>query len=310
MSLALMLFVEFSSSVSAAPFTSYFDSLIAELTSREAALSDSTDSLEIKQRKAATKALTALNKDSDSLSKDLKSARKVARILFKAYPEEFTLPAASFTPFSDLFTELFGNLGSEVSDALAAVDEAASGVTNEGALAKIQAKIDAALASLETAQSETNFVAKATDLLKALAQTIQAEKLVAKNTGGGSGNAGISATVFIGGTNYLWSANGGAEWVQGSGILDIGGDDGLLKVSAALCSGFNGTAGTYSLENNCGGVFHLVNITFYGATSGTLYIQSFNAATHSLSGTFSFSAANGVTVMDGQFNLTNLGISP
>ena len=134
-----------------------------------------------------------------------------------------------------------------------------------------------------------------------------------KAGGGGGGGTGFSATVMIGGTNYDWSAAGGAEWVQNAGILDIGGSDGTLQVSAAQCTNFNGVTGDYVLGNSCGGVNDIPDtFHFYGAMVGTLHIATFNTPTTSLSGTFAYEASDGVTtviVTNGMFNLNNLLIS-
>jgi hypothetical protein len=54
-------------------------------------------------------------------------------------------------------------------------------------------------------------------------------------------------------------------------------------------------------------------MTFYGVVTGTLYIAAIDPMAHSVSGTFSYTATDGmtvVTVTNGQFNITNMTVTP
>ena len=72
----------------AAPFTSNFDDLIADLQTRAAALSNSTDKAEEKEYKTIEKVLSTLNK-STSLTTDIKNLGSVSKTLIKAFPTDY-----------------------------------------------------------------------------------------------------------------------------------------------------------------------------------------------------------------------------
>ena len=75
----------------AAPFTSNFDDLIADLQTRAAALSNSVDKTQQKQFKTIEKVLTTLNK-STSVATDVKNLGSAAKTLIKAFPTDYTPP--------------------------------------------------------------------------------------------------------------------------------------------------------------------------------------------------------------------------
>ena len=68
----------------AAPFTPYFDPLIAELQIRR-----DGGTLTAKQQRATEESLEVLDAPSDSLAGDLRTARKVTKRLAPAFPPEF-----------------------------------------------------------------------------------------------------------------------------------------------------------------------------------------------------------------------------
>jgi flagellar hook-basal body complex protein FliE len=306
-----------------AAYTDNFDDLLVELQTRSSVLSNSTDKVEQKQKKACDKAIKTIFKPADSLGDDVKTAGKVAKDLAKAFPGEFAPVLAIKTVSTnlyDLITELAAELRSEITNELAElqldVDALPAGNAKTKALAAI-AKVQAALLLADAALDNADLF-KALDAASKAVASGQKTVEKANNSGGGGGSGqGLTATISSNGTNDNWVAdqNTGAEWVQGSGILDVGGErssGGGTRLTVALCNGFNGQTGTYPLQVSCGGYMENGTFTFYATQSGTLNITECNAGSHTIAGTFSLTASDGnkTFTITGSFDLNNLTVTP
>jgi hypothetical protein len=306
-----------------AAYTDNFDDLLTELQTRSIVLSNSTDKVLLKQKKACDKAIKNILKPADSLGDDVKTAGKVAKDLAKAFPGEFitllSIKTVS-TNLSDLIDDLAVELHSEITNEFAELQADVDALPAGSAKTKAQtaiAKAEAALLLAETALDNA-------DLFKALDTAIKAvvsgQKTVDKannSGGGGGGGQGLTATITLNGVDDNWVANQntGAEWVQGSGILDIGGERSSgsgTRLTVALCSGFNGQTGTYPLQASCGGFMDNGTFDFYPTQSGTLNITKCDAGTHTITGTFSLTASDGnkTFTITGSFDLNNLTVTP
>ena len=315
--------LSFTSPQAKAAYTDNFDALLVELQDRALVLSNSSDKVEQKQFKAVGKALAAINKPADSLADDLKTAGKVAKALAKAFPDEFNgatnstvvISAVFMNDISSLVINLFTDIASDIQDAFDQVQAAALALPDGPGKIKALAALAKAQLGLDLADSATDLKTLLKGLGGAIKGVASTQKAIDKaGGGGGSTNDMLSATIVIGGTNFNWSTDmGGAEWVQSSGILDIGGTALGYQVSAAQCSNFTGNTGDYPLGGSCGGVVDFGSFISYGAMSGTLHIETFDAMSQSLSGTFAYEASDGmtsITVSNGMFNLHNLTVTP
>lgn len=293
-----------------AAFTDDLDDLRAELVFRSDARSNSTDKVEQKQKKACDKAIAAIDK-STTLAGDIKAAAKIAKSMEKVFPEEFG-PVLLVPNLESFLSSTAFDLSATIQTILDPLAAQISALPDGPAKIKAQAAYDNATNLLAQVLTSLNLADAFKDLASSLKATTASQKIVDK-AGPVTPSSGVTAT--IGGSNFVADSGGGAEWVQSSGVLDIGGGHGTFPnnifLSVALCSNFNGTANTYPLQPTCGGV--TTGSTFFAVTSGTLVISTFNAINTSLSGTFAFSATDGSTsilVTNGQFNLNNLTVTP
>jgi hypothetical protein len=298
-----------------AAFSDDFTELRAELVDRSAILSNFTDKIQIKQKKAVDKAIVAIDKPATDLGKDIQTAKKVASSMAKTFPNEFAvvtpLGAPSFNQnIQDILVVTFSNLTvdvqAEINDLLILI----FGLPDGKDKVKANLALDAALTAIGQLPS-TDFANASKRLGTALKAARKGQKIASSAPGGDPSNT-FSATIGIGGTNYNFTAIGNAQWFQNSGNLDIGGSDGAFQLTAAQCANFTGATGDYNLGDSCGGVFDLGVFHFYGVTNGTLHVTAFDAPTTSLSGTFAFEASDGVTsvtVSNGMFDLHDLLIS-
>ena len=305
-----------------AAYTDDFDALRAELAARSEALAGSTDKTEQKQKKAVDKAIAAIDKASDSLATDIKTAGKVATTLQKAFPEEFIDTALRSAPAGLLATSLyeltydtFENLADDIYAALTAVQAAVDGMPEGDKKNGAQHALESAFNLYEDAYAADSFKDAAKLLGMALKNILKAAK-AAGSGGPGPGGEALTATIQIGAAApiTLTAEVSGGEWVQNTGVLDIGGSKASpsSSLTVSLCQGFNGQTGQYQLGNDCGGYIDFSTPAAYLITSGTLNVTTFDAGSHSASGTFSYTATDGittVTVTNGSFNITNLAVT-
>jgi hypothetical protein len=117
----------FAASAKAAPFTHNFDALIADLQSRAAVLSNSTDKVGEKQFKAIEKILNIFNEPPVSEGADIKNLGTVGKALMKSFPTDFTPPGSSlFTNLQSAVTDFTGNVQALVSIVQTDIDEIAT----------------------------------------------------------------------------------------------------------------------------------------------------------------------------------------
>lgn len=304
-----------------AAFTDDFDGLRAELVNRSDLLSNSTDKVEIKQKKACDQSIVLIDKPAKDLGVDIKTGKKVATKMIKAFPSEF-VPAPAVVFSNNIVQVLLGSfsaLGEDVNVEIVTLAGLIATTPDGKDKLKAAAQFTIATNLITLAQSALTFAQGSQLLGGALKAALKGQQAAIKGGGGGgSTNNTMSATIVIGGTNYNWSAplGGIAEYAPNSvPQLDIAGGDGVFSVNSTLCSNFTGVAGDYALGSGCVcGVVDFSNTNnFFVATSGTLHIATFDTPTTSLSGTFNYSASDGtttITVTNGQFDLHNLQVSP
>jgi hypothetical protein len=301
-----------------AAFTSYFDPLLQELQSRSATLTNKADKLQRKQKKAADMCIRIINKNTNSLRGDITAAGAVSRLLTKNFSGEFSATVKGLTVVTNLETLLEGAFTSLQSDVVGTIDDLTAlinGLADGKAKTRALSQFTAATNKLATIQNDTDFSTWSKLLASGLKSALSGINIAAKAGGGSTGSPKFTATVSIGGTNINFVADSfGAEWVQTSGILDIGGmRTGVGNFSVPIVSGFTGATGTYPL-GGAGSYQPAGTFTFYILQSGTLNITSFNAANHSLSAMFSFTATNDagglVTVNNGMVSVNNLTVVP
>ncbi len=316
--------------VAAAPshamFTTNLNPLITQLQARSLALSNATDKVGKAQKRAADSAVRTLNRSTKSLGTDITAAGAVARLLQRAFPEDFStatmlVVAGEVLTLDSLLTEGYMGLQADVLakvDALEAqIDALPDGKPKTAAL-KLLAKATNTLAGVT---NDISYAAWTKALASSLSATLAGAKAAAKGGGTPVGGSTMSATIVVDGgapDNWVSSTNWG-EWVQSSGIITFEGDRTTktpnFHLTVALTSGFSGTAGTYSLAPSVGGILDNTGFppTVYGVVSGSLTISSLNASARTASGTFSFTASDGVstiTVSNGKFNVKNMVVTP
>jgi hypothetical protein len=117
----------FAASAKAAPFTHNFDALIADLQSRAAALSNSTDKVEEKQFKTIEKILNTFNEPPVSEGADIKNLGTVGKELMKSFPTDFTPPGSSlFTNLQSAVAGFTSNVQTLVSIVQTDIDQIAT----------------------------------------------------------------------------------------------------------------------------------------------------------------------------------------
>jgi hypothetical protein len=313
---------------SAAPFTSHFDDLIADLDARAMALSNSTDKVEQQQFKTLQKVLKTINgkKPSTSLATDIKILGSVAKTVVKSFPGDFTPPVGSLS--SNLETALDGLTGdvqSQIDDAQSNLDAMAASTCKT----KAQSTLDIAQAQLDGAQAAADFGGGAKLLGTALKTVSKAAKSTVKcssQSGGGGGGGGgtMSGTLSC---NASGAANDSFSAAFGNGfvIASLNQPAHILTITAGQM--INNTTLTYSLsmyaDNVNGPGTYPVNyatsfiqynplMTFFGA-QGTISFTTADFANKKLVGTFGFtepqqlpSGTGTVTVANGQFNISGI----
>jgi hypothetical protein len=171
----------------AAPFTTHFDPLIAELQARLA-----SGGLNSKETKATSKAFTIFDKPSGSLITDLKAAVKVSNKLKGAFPAEFD-QSSGWGAFIDGTGELMFNAlsdcRSDVSDARVPLDAAFDAIPwdRNGCPAHVKKFRDAAETFAISVHTTNNLAKQARFLIRALRQIplgLKAAKKCAEKLGG------------------------------------------------------------------------------------------------------------------------------
>ena len=295
---------------SEAVFTHHFDALLSDLQARSATLTNATR-LERRQKSAVDQSIRILNKNTNSLLKDITAGGQVARLLKRNFTNEFSADA-KVSSFETLLNDAFNGLESDVDASLANLSSLIGGLPDGRAKTRAQSLFNSATNKLAGIQGSADFSAWSRLLTAGLRSALNGINIASKASGG----TGLHATIGIGGTNLNFVADTfGAEWVQSAGILDIGGSrNGVGALSIPILSGFSGATGIYPLSG-AGSFIDSTTFTIYIIDSGTLNITSFSGANHSLAATFSFTATNSsgpgtVTVSNGGATLNNVTVTP
>jgi hypothetical protein len=304
------------------PFTDNFTALLAELQSRSAALSGSTDRTEKSQWKACNKAILAINKNSISLGTDLKTALNVTKILAKAFPSEFPLPTtmtqASIT-FSNnlevLVVQVFSNFTGDVTASLATLVGAVNALPDGSGKTQALALITASQQQITDAIAAQDFGSLTKDLGVALKGVASIGKILSKGSGGGGGGNNDTISMNIDGVAWTGdNGTSGGEFTQTNNSFGFGGSKSSnpnSTIAIVITSGVTGpgtyTTGVYGTYL----VYSPVPANF-STTSCTVIIDTLDTVHHKASGTYSFSATDGITtitVTQGAFNIVDLTVN-
>jgi hypothetical protein len=302
----------------AAPFTSNFDNLIADLESRAAALSNSTNKAEEKEFKTIEKVLGTLNKSS-SLTTDIKNLGSAAETLIKAFPTDYTPPGSSLLTNTE--TALDGLIG-DVQTLINRTETNASDLT-ASCKTKAQADVTTALTDLDNAAAAATFPTATKLLGTALTTELKAEVAVAKCALKGTGNSGgggatntndfVTATITgafdnsfdttllppvatVADLGFLISIEAG-EPAFGATAMDIE----VMNVTGA---------NTYPIQIDSNLVRTNPSNTFF-IVEGELTFTTFDLTNRLLVGTFYYTATDtnnnqSITVTNGVFHLTDV----
>jgi hypothetical protein len=122
----------------------------------------------------------------------------------------------------------------------------------------------------------------------------------------------VSATVIINDQTESWrTGEAGATWDRASGTnsLILGGNQGTNTSFAVILDNYTGGTGTFSLSS--GNFLDWRTSAYYFFDSGTVTISAISIPSHTISGTFSFSASGWlgtVTMSNGLFNLREFSV--
>ncbi len=301
-----------------AAYTNDFDGLRAELESRSLALSNSTDKIDIKTKKLCDQAIALIDKPASSLATDIKTAKKVAGKMIKAFPDDFILSSSAIESltFSNIVPFLLTTyyaLGADVQSEIGTLTGLIDGLPDGTAKTKAQAAFNTATNLIALAQTPGITFAQAGTLLgKSLKAALKGQQIAIK-AGGGGGTSGWTASVMIAGTNDNFVATSAtAGYSQSFGNLDLNAQrSGVNEMGCVIPSGFTGTTGSFPLDNGLGFFVEFgPPLVIWNGISGTLNITTFDLATHTIVATFDFVATNGmggtITVTNGMINLDNL----
>ncbi|MEI6084919.1 MAG: hypothetical protein WCS70_11530 [Verrucomicrobiota bacterium] len=295
------------SSVTAAPYTDSFNALIAELNARAATLSNSVDKTEQKQYKTILKTLAALNKPTDDLGDDIKSAGKIAKSLAKAFPNEFTsvatLSVLTQTNLATLVDGVFSNLTNEVQGSLNDLAAAIAALPPGSAKDNAQAAYDDAVALLNQGAADFSAFSKIlASTLKAIVKGIAASQATGGGGGGGGGGgAGVQCKIDGANFNSLVDVN---IYVNLTGELSISGS--TLQRSVTIIAENVTAPGNYAATG--GQVIEIgTGVAHSTLISGTVHIATFNLAQQKATGSFTFSSSQSSPVQDTNsiVNVTN-----
>jgi len=280
----------------ATPFTAHFDNLISDLQSREASLSNSADRIQQNELKAIRVALGTLEgKNSTSLGTDIQSLGSVAKILAKAFPNDFASPNGTFS--MDLETALQGLIG-DVNAILDATQSTVNGLDASPCATKAQGRLNTAANQVDAASTAPDF-ANASRLLGIALKLAQgADAAAAKCAFGGS--------VGIGSGDYMKATISGDFDLQFSAtergtvfaIYDPTAN--ALGINAAVLSLGGVDIGFWVSNVDGPGTYPLlmesavsrINPSIgYVLSSGTITFTTYDLANQKAAGTFSFTAS-------------------
>jgi len=294
-------------------FTDDFEVLRDELLNRSLTLSNSTDKIEIKQKKLCDQAIVLIDKPSKSLAVAIKTAKKVATKVIKAFPNEFTIVNAGGITFTNnmlnLLLDTYYALGTDVQAEIVTLGGLINALPDSPDKLKAAAQFDAATNLLALAQNSLTFAQGSALLGKSLKAALKGQTIANNSGGGGFGNN--SVTMKVNGSS--WKALvAGAVYDTSTGEFDL---DGVRKnpdsvLTLVVSSGVTGP-GTYALP--AGMSFYITKTQVYQNTGGTLTITTLDEAGEKATGTFSFTGnpvggGSPVTITNGAFTINDLTV--
>jgi hypothetical protein len=307
-----------------AAYTDDLDDLRAELASRSTLLSTSTDQTEIKQKKACDQSIVLIDKPATSLATDIKTAKKVATKMFKAFPNEFLLVNAAGVTFSNnmltVLIDTYHTLSADIQADIVTLDGLIAGLPAGTDKLKAAAQFEIATNLLALAQNAPSFSLASALLGKSLKAALKGQQ-IAINAGGGGGGGSCgtitTSTVTMTVNSVAWSATlnppssfAGGEYLVSAGFFNVGGTaaDGSA-MGLSVDSGVTGP-GTYPIATNSTYTIGSPPTQTFTVTSGTIKIVGLDVGTWTACGTATFSATDGVTpitVTDVEFAIKDLG---
>jgi len=311
---------------SRAAYTDDLDGLRAELVSRSLLLSNSIDKTEIKQKKACDQCVGFIDKPGKSLATDIKTAKKVATKMIKAFPTEFiSANAAGITFSNNIVTVLLGAyyaLGTDLQEEIITLGGLIATLPDGSDKLKALTQFDSATNLLALAQTSFTFAQGSALLGKSLKAALKGQQIAIKaGAGGGGGSCGTitqsSVTMTAGADNFnatsAFPGFAGGEYTQSTMTFSVGGTDGATgnAVAFTVDSGVTGL-GTYT---NVSGNYTIGSppTQTFNITSGSMTITGVDLAHNTACGTGTFSATDGVNVInvsDFAFSINTLGVSP
>ncbi|MCE9637775.1 MAG: hypothetical protein K8T90_18905 [Planctomycetes bacterium] len=252
------------------------------------------------QKAAVTKSLALIAKPATTPAKDIATALKVLKLLLKPYAGEFVVAQGKTATIG----EVYGTLAAALTATIQTQRDALSARTPdlpESAGTRVHGLVGKADAAL-TAAADTGLPLK-TRLAKlaVAAKLVAAGTKIADKASGGSGGAGLRATVD--GTQ-LSDSGAQSEFYSGDNSLQIYGSftlpGGVREAVYLLVKGVTGP-GTYQLTamNSAGNFQHVVtsplSSTIYNLVpdSGSVTVQILQTgATKRVKATFSYSATH------------------
>ena len=336
MSLGVCLWIGITTLATAAPFTEHLDPLIAELQARSAALTGTTNKIEIKQKKAIDKVLASFDKESLSILTDLKLVAKAAKSLAKAFPEEF-MPAPeplavnpkgiALTNLDEIIQVIVGAFDADLALILVVAQDVVDAAPDNPCKDKAQATLDKAaeqMALLPTAPDNATafkiLQKAAKDVLKGATQA----ELIAEcksSSGGGGGGSWYDWTVKVtlDGNNWTFyenALNGGPDFVNANYY-----SNGYIEITASDSSYTKGVTFGTNIGNPGGGTHPITGFGYYyeggniypfisGTITVTKWPSSLPGEAGQFKATFSFTANGPNGIVSGTNGSITLWLYP
>lgn len=299
----------------AAPFTEVFDALIAELDVRAA-----DGELAGRQAQAVQKASKKLAKASDSVARDLKTLKSLAKPLERAFPDEFAEPLPEPPALGPLVLGAADDLEALVRGARDTLASSVALLSERGAR-KAQRAIDGADRYLDRVDPAGATNKRAVLLFRAQRKLDQADKIVAKDPGVDPGD--FDGTRFVADGRVFRSSLQANLYDVAKQTLHLsateadGDRDAKFSVSIVGVTG----PGTYGFPGAPGyiNMYRYRDTTQPGVVwrsyeilpgSGSLVITVLDLATPRLEATFTFAASdldgNQVTLENGVISTNDL----
>lgn len=330
--MTLCLWLNTGVSTDAAPFTEHLNPLIAELQARSAALTGTTNKIEIKQKKAIDKVLASFDKESLSILTDLKLVAKAAKSLVKAFPEEF-MPAPQplvvepkgvvVTNLDEIIQAIVDAFGSDLAAIIATAQAVVDVAPDNPCKDKAQAALDEAaeqLALLPAAPDNATafkiLYTAAKNALKGATVADTIDECKSSSSSGGSHWYDWTVKVLLGESNWSFyenALNGGPDIINANYF-----SDGYIEISAADQSYSKGLVFGTNIGNPGSGTHPITGVGYYYQSgnlytfiSGTITITKWpSSLPGQMKATFSFTANGPSGTVNGTSGSVTIWIYP